>query len=169
MQRGDDLAGFLPRIGAALLDALVLVGLIAAVLSVTGTKPEEARELVVAGVLLISLLYATPLISRKGEHNGQTLGKQALAIRVVRADARPMTAGPALLREFVGKGLLGLIPFFSIVDYLMPFADVRRQSIHDKIATTYVVRADAVPDLPDEGEEPEERLGLSEDPFGEGR
>ncbi|MBA2350016.1 MAG: RDD family protein [Solirubrobacterales bacterium] len=166
MRRGDDLAGYLPRIGAALLDGLVLVGLVVIVLTVTGGRPEESRELIVAGAVLVSLLYAPPLLARKGEHNGQTLGKQAVGIRVVRADAAPMSASSALLREFVGKGLLGLVPFFSIVDYLLPFADARRQAIHDKIASTFVVRADAVPDLP---EEETETVGLSEDPFGADR
>lgn len=166
--QGDDLAGYLPRIGAALLDGIVLAGLITLVLVVTGGRPEESRELIVAGAVVVSLLYAPPLLMRRGERNGQTLGKQALGIRVVRADAAPMNASSALVREFVGKGLLGLVPFFSIVDYLLPFADVRRQAIHDKIATTFVVRADAVPDLPEE-EAPTERHGLSEDPFGADR
>lgn len=58
-----------------------------------------------------------------------------------------MTASPAVLREFVGKWVLGLIPFYTIVDYLLPLGDPRREAIHDKLASTFVVRADAVPDL----------------------
>lgn len=167
MERGDHLAGFLPRIGAALLDLSVLVVLITIVVSVTGRDPRDSQDLVIVATAFFPLLYAVPLLIRGGRHNGQTLGKQALGIRVVREDADPIGPGSALIREFVGKGLLGLIPFFAIVDYLFPFADARRQAIHDKIGTTFVVRADAVPDLPEE--EPEADLGLSEDPFGADR
>ncbi len=167
MQRGDDLAGFLPRIGAALLDLSVLVVLLTIVVSITGRNPRESQNLVIVATVLFPLLYAAPLLVRGGQRNGQTLGKQALGIRVVREDARPMGASSALAREFVGKGLLGLVPFFAIVDYLFPFADGRRQAIHDKIGTTFVVRADAVPDLPEEDQATD--FSLSEDPFGADR
>lgn len=144
--RGD-LANYGPRAAAALLDALVLVVAIAVAAAAAGVEPRDAQPYVIVGALLGSLLYATPLMSRSGAHNGQTLGKQALGIRVVRQDAAAVSPGTALLRDFVGKGLLGLIPFFSIVDYLFPLSDARRQAIHDKLASTFVVRADAVPDL----------------------
>ncbi len=147
---GGDLAGYGPRVGATLLDGLV-VGIIAFVATIVaaaaGAPTDITGYLVVVAVLLGSLLYAPALMCRSGEHNGQTLGKQALSIRVVREDAQPITSSPALLREFVGKGLLGLVPFFTIVDYLFPLGDPRRQAIHDKLASTFVVRADAVPDL----------------------
>jgi uncharacterized RDD family membrane protein YckC len=169
--RGGDLASYASRVGAALLDGLVLALVVAAVLEITGKPVSESRGLIVIATIVSSLIYAPPLLRRRGPHNGQTLGKQALKIRAVRADAQPMGWGTALLREFVGKGALGLVPFFSIVDYLFPLADLRRQAIHDKIASTFVVRADAVPDLepaPDAAPE-ESRHGLSEDPFGGGR
>ena len=38
-------------------------------------------------------------MARKGEHNGQTLGKQAAGIRVVRDDGRPIRLGFAVVRE----------------------------------------------------------------------
>lgn len=165
--RGADLASYASRVGAAVLDGLLLALVIVVVLKVTGRPVDESRGLIVVGIIVSSLVYAPPLLRRRGAHNGQTLGKQAMRIRAVRADAQPMDWGTALLREFVGKGALGLVPFFSIVDYLFPLADVRRQAIHDKIASTFVVRADAVPDLePAADAEPD---GLSDDPFGEDR
>lgn len=168
---GGDLASYASRVGAALLDGFVLALVVVAILEITGKPVDESRGLIVIGTVLSTLLYATPLLRRRGTHNGQTLGKQALKIRAVRADAQPMDWGTALLREFVGKGALGLVPFFSIVDYLFPLADTRRQAIHDKLASTFVVRADAVPDLeptPSEALD-EPPYGLSEDPFGEAR
>ena len=38
--------------------------------------------------------------------NGQTLGRMAIGIRVVRANGKPMDFGCAMLREVVVKGLL---------------------------------------------------------------
>ncbi len=150
---GADLARLGPRFAAFLLDALpvVLVAFVAA--AVTDSR-DDASYAVIGAAVLTSLLYSPPFLCRSGAHNGQTPGKQALGIRVVRADAAPMTASPALLREFVGKGVLGLIPFFSLVDLLFPLGDPRRQALHDKLATTFVVRADAVPDLPPEAGAP---------------
>lgn len=145
-----DLADYGPRAGATLLDGLLVgaVAFVAAFVAVAAGAPVDTTGYVVVAVaLLSSLVYAPVLMCRPGEHNGQTLGKQALSVRVVREDAQLMTASPALLREFIGKGLLGLVPFFTIVDYLFPLGDPRRQAIHDKLASTFVVRADAVPDL----------------------
>lgn len=146
-EAGGDLAGYGSRVGATLLDGL-LVGVVAFLaVVVAGVTRGDVNYVVIALALLSSLVYAPVLMCRSGSHNGQTLGKQALAIRVVRQDAQPITASTALVREFVGKGVLGLVPFFTIVDYLFPLGDPRRQAIHDKLASTFVVGADAVPDL----------------------
>lgn len=150
MRDRGDLASYLSRVGATILDTLVVggVAVVLAVIAGAAGAPEETTGYIVIGAALLgTLIYAPVLMCRTGEHNGQTLGKQALSIRVVRQDAQPMTAQPALLREFVGKGLLGLIPFYTIVDDLFPLGDRRRQAIHDKLASTFVVHADAVPDL----------------------
>lgn len=147
MGGGEDLARYGQRVGATLLD-LGLISLIATTAVVlSGVELEAANPIIVAVVVLATLVYATPLLCRKGRRNGQTLGKQVLRIRAVRQDAEPMTASTALLREFVGKGLLGLVPFFTVVDFLFPLSDPRRQAIHDKLASTFVVQADAVPEL----------------------
>lgn len=156
---GDDLAGYMRRVGGTLLDSLIIgvvIFVIAFAAGAAGAPTDATGFVFIAAALLSSLVYGPVLLCRSGEHNGQTLGKQALSIRVVRQDAQPMTASPALLREFVGKGILGLVPFFTIVDFLFPLGDSRRQAIHDKLASTFVVRADAVPAL-----EP-----AANDPFG---
>jgi len=152
---GDgDLAAYGARAGATVIDAVIVgtVAFVAASIAIAAGVPVTATGYVLIGaVLLSSLLYAPLLMCRSGAHNGQTVGKQALSIRVVRQDAEPVTAATAIQREFVAKGLLGLIPFFTIVDFLFPLGDPRGQAIHDKIASTFVVRADAVPNLDSAG------------------
>jgi uncharacterized RDD family membrane protein YckC len=123
----DQLAGYGPRFLAALID-----GLISLVLIITIIGP---------------WLYPVFTMMREGENNGQTFGKQALGIRVVREDGRAFDAGTAAIREIVIKQLLfgtaGAFLLFvpTLVDYLWPLWDERNQALHDKIASTYVVKA----------------------------
>jgi uncharacterized RDD family membrane protein YckC len=140
------------RVGAFFLDLLVVLGLQFALglligigVAAGGGRVSDDRDLfqalsIVLG-LLVTLCYLTILESRKGAHNGQTLGKQATGIRIVRDDGQPMTFGRALLREGVGKQLLGIITLYIylVVDYLWPLWDRQNQALHDKIASTHVV------------------------------
>ena len=157
---GADLASYARRIGATFVDGL-LIGLTAAVVVLVALGADastaDTRAVVLGVTLLSSLVYAPTLLCRTGARNGQTLGKQALSIRVVREDARPVTAALALQREFLGKGLLGLIPLYAVVDAAFALGGARRQTLHDKLASTFVLRADAVPDATAET-----------DPFGRG-
>jgi uncharacterized RDD family membrane protein YckC len=148
----QQLSGYGARVGAFFLDLLVVLGLqfslglvIGIVVAASGGKVSDDRDLfqalsIVLG-LLVTLCYLTILESRKGAHNGQTLGKQATGIRIVRDDGQPMTFGRALLREGVGKYLLALITLYVylVVDYLWPLWDRENQALHDKIASTHVV------------------------------
>jgi uncharacterized RDD family membrane protein YckC len=148
----QQLSGYGARVGAFFLDLLVVFGLqfalgfiIGVVVAASGGKVSDDRDLfqvlsIVLG-LLVTLAYLTILESRKGAHNGQTLGKQATGIRIMRDDGKQMTFGRALLREGVGKQLLGIITLYIylVVDYLWPLWDRENQALHDKIASTHVV------------------------------
>ena len=79
-----------------------------------------------------------------------TPGKLLLGLRVrLRDDPGPMPLGTVLLR-WLGQyavGILGIVPFvgrpsglYSLLDYLWPLWDDKKQAIHDKIAKTNVVR-----------------------------
>jgi uncharacterized RDD family membrane protein YckC len=147
-----ELATWWSRAGALLLDALfailpILVGI--------GFAATNASALEVIGVVLIVagfvwcyFIYYPIFMSRAGERNGQSLGKQIVGIRVVRDTGQPMDYGWSLLRELVVRGLLfGLVGsfFFSIpllLDYLWPIWDESNRALHDMIVSTHVVRAD---------------------------
>ena len=78
---------------------------------------------------------------------GQTPGKQLMGIRVIKADGLPSGWGYTFLREFVIKGLLENFlasitsGVYLVVDYLWPLWDKDRQTLHDKMISTLVVRA----------------------------
>jgi uncharacterized RDD family membrane protein YckC len=103
-----------------------------------GTVLVAAYLLALAGLLL----YGPLLMGRAGPRNGQTLGKQALGIRVVCDDGRPMAFGRGCVRELLGKALLGAATagLWTLLDVVWPLGDGRRQALHDKLATTTVVR-----------------------------
>jgi uncharacterized RDD family membrane protein YckC len=110
------------------------------------------------GSLAIGILYAPFFMQRVGPHNGQSLGKQWLGIRVVRVGGEPFGWGWGLLREFVLKGIAlsvassiaGGLTFFLLgvgflapylADYLWPLWDDENRAVHDMIAETRVIQA----------------------------
>lgn len=70
--------------------------------------------------------------------NGQTLGKMAMRIRIVRPDGSPISAGQAWGRSFM-RLVLGCA---SPVGYIPYFFTPEKTTIHDMVAGTRVVEAD---------------------------
>jgi uncharacterized RDD family membrane protein YckC len=148
--RPADLASPWIRLAARLLDTVV-VGLPAVILATVLIAPpvevsEDATQITydwasVALVLAISGGYETFMIGWRG----QTLGKIATGIRVVRSRDRGQPGyGVAGLR-WAAANFLSSLPYvgwlIGIASIVLIFADNRRQMIHDKIAQTMVVRA----------------------------
>jgi uncharacterized RDD family membrane protein YckC len=144
---GAELSGWGRRAGAYILDAIftsivswVGVGLIFA--------DSEALGVILFLVGLVVAFFYFPLtMMREGEHNGKTLGKQLLGIRVGRDGGESVTFGWALLRQFVviyllfqvvGGFLFG-IPW--LVDVLWPLWDGENRALHDMIVKSHVLRA----------------------------
>lgn len=97
--------------------------------------------------LILSMLNGVVLVAR----SGQTVGDRVVQTRKVVAGRRPPTLGAALLRWLIPTTLLmaSNIPFLGfagyaawLVDHLRPLWDNKRQTWHDKAASTYVERAD---------------------------
>jgi uncharacterized RDD family membrane protein YckC len=153
--RPQQLAEYPTRALAAIVDALVVaaiqlvLGAIVFVVAVlAGQSANGAEDVVRDNALFIGIpvgfLYAPLLMAREGAANGQTLGKQALGLRVVRERRAPMDVPQGLLREALGKQVLWVITagIYLLADLLWPLFDPQRQALHDKIAQTWVVRAD---------------------------
>jgi uncharacterized RDD family membrane protein YckC len=69
--------------------------------------------------------------------NGQTLGKKAMGIKVVRTDGAPVNLTTAIIR-YVGYIVSTIVIFLG---YIWVAFDPNKQGWHDKIASTYVVKA----------------------------
>jgi uncharacterized RDD family membrane protein YckC len=149
-------AGFGLRALAMIVDGLVALAFVFAfslprgVLRATVLDEQTLRTVLdwvsIPYTLLFMCLYFPLTMRRPGQHNGQTWGKQACGIRVVRQDGQRVDGQLALRREFVFKYVLFwvvslflvLIP--TLVNYLRPLWDERHQALHDKLAATFVVK-----------------------------
>jgi uncharacterized RDD family membrane protein YckC len=88
--------------------------------------------------------------------NGQTLGKRALKVRVIRTDGLPVSVSRALWREVVvlivvynvlshtGRPLSSIIWFLYVLDALWPLWDRKNRALHDFAAGTRVIRQSAI-------------------------
>ena len=135
-------AGWWSRVAAQIIDSLI-VAIVPLLIYFVVIGDSATGQIVLSGLIIVaSAVYYALTVGRSGEHNGQSIGKQALNIRVVRETGEPMTAGTAIIRETLIKGILMAICFIvTILNYLAPLWDGRNQAWHDKIINTLVVQA----------------------------
>ena len=124
--------GFLTRALATIID-FVILGIVGSILNIvlSGGDPLRGNGL----QTLVGLAYFLYFWSSYG--HGQTLGNRALSIRVVKTNGSELTLVDALIR-YVGL-IISCIAFFIGVIWVAFDAD--KQGWHDKIASTYVVKA----------------------------
>jgi uncharacterized RDD family membrane protein YckC len=153
---GRPLASWGSRLAAYLIDFLIVlipVVVLAIVLIGEAGDADSVGGWIVASVLYalllgaVFLLYAPLLMMRRGERNGQTLGKQMVGIRVVRDNGEPFGFGWGALREVLLKQLAvnvasSIIPFIPwFLNYFWPLWDDQNRALHDMAAQTHVVKA----------------------------
>jgi uncharacterized RDD family membrane protein YckC len=92
-------------------------------------------------IVAVTALYETFFIGWRG----QTPGKIACGIKVVMSGDRSRPDYIVAFVRWAGTSLPGLIPYIGsliqIASIVLVFADKRRQMIHDKLASTMVVKA----------------------------
>lgn len=150
-------ATFGPRLGAYLIDGVITVamGIVAAILVLLGILIAVSGDI---GDGSIDALFSGMLVVIQagyrwwGNATGRSLGKRVVGIRIVREETG---AAPGLGYGFVrllvemALGVLSLLFLFlpSLINYLSPLWDAKRQTIHDKAAGTVVVH-DAIEMVP---------------------
>jgi uncharacterized RDD family membrane protein YckC len=125
----DQRAGFWIRLAAAIIDGIIIA------------VPVLFLEIAVSGLVgqlvgaLVGLAYYIYLEGPGG--NGQTIGKRATGIRVISSvTGGPISYGAATGRYFAR--ILSTIPLF--LGYFWMLWDPQKQTWHDKLAGSYVVR-----------------------------
>jgi uncharacterized RDD family membrane protein YckC len=140
--RNVEVVGFGKRLGAALIDWIVVAFfsyLVVMLLGVAGALvgmftpggPIAPERLMILLAFLIGLGYFVYGWAR----GGATLGKNVLGLKVVRADGADLGWGKAILR-YVGYIVSGLA---LSLGFLWINFDKLRQGWHDKFAGSYVV------------------------------
>ncbi|MBS0522694.1 MAG: RDD family protein [Proteobacteria bacterium] len=145
-------AGFWIRLVALLIDGLILGvlfavvgGILAAVVGLDIEDPEnitDAEAMAAGGfgiglaviLILAAWLYEAILTSSA---RGATWGKQAMGLRVLRADGVRLSFGRATARYFSKAIVTPLLPLF--IGYLLAAFTRRKQALHDFMADTVVL------------------------------
>jgi len=137
------------RLGASLLDTLIIVVVTMPVLFLTGgfddfTNPEaQPSFLYNLAITLLGLIVFLLINYQLLTNNGQTIGKKIVGIKIVDNQNNPVTWNRNLLKRYAVYFLPGQIPIigqiFSLVNILFIFGK-ELKCIHDILADTKVIR-----------------------------
>ncbi len=140
-----ELADVWTRFAALILDNIILyvlgtisgfvVGFLAAML--LPAQSQTDGNFTVLGALVGLAVQVGYHVYFLTQHNGRTPGKMAMRIRIVKVNGEKLTVLDAFLRNFVGYIISGLMLGLG---YFWAFIDPQRQTVHDKIAGTLVVK-----------------------------
>lgn len=141
----------LTRLAASILDSLIYMagGFLAVVplflfLDTSGEAAEDLFMLAFLGLLAVTIGPLFILNLYFLHRDGQTLGKKALKIRIVRLNDERASLGRIFALRMLVPGVIGAVPIigpmFSLADALFIFGEQRR-CIHDYLADTKVVLA----------------------------
>jgi uncharacterized RDD family membrane protein YckC len=126
------LAGWWRRVGATVVDGIIIslpVGIVLAVLGLSGYGLSAVDDIFI-------VIYQIILL---GAPRGQTVGNMAVGTRVVDAvTGAPIGVSKAAARAIV-ELVLNVTVIGGILDVLWPLWDQRNQTLHDKAAGSLVV------------------------------
>lgn len=137
--------GFVSRLGAATVDALLLGGLSAGMVWATlrwcELPIQQVRALPIAPTVAFLLLVGLGYLLLFTAAGGQTIGKMLFGIRVV-GDETPYSTGGALsLRQAVYREVVSLPSILALGLGFLPGLFGEERALHDRLAQTRVVRA----------------------------
>lgn len=123
-------AGFWRRVGARLLDGIVI-----------GLPSQALGRSDSGGLVLLGALASLGLwlwFAWISGANGQTVGRKATGIKVMRIDG----SGPIGGAAGIGRMFMSLVSgFVLLLGFLWMLWDPRKQTWHDKVVSSVVVRA----------------------------
>lgn len=133
-------AGFWVRLGAFMID-LVLICIISVPIIVAIMRSSEwlaaGGYLIVGPYILLGVLGSIGLVYFPSfwTWRGQTPGKMALGIKIIRTDGNPISFGRAILR-YLGY----LVCFLSVyIGFVVIAFQKQKRGVHDLIADTCVI------------------------------
>ncbi len=136
-QESAQLAGLVSRVVANILDGIVLVLVATLLLFVLSRAGGSLGGPLVQFIgLALPVVYHWYFWTRR---DGQTPGKSAVGIRVVKTNGAELSDTDAFIRA-IGYQVSGI---FCGLGFIWAIFDGNNQTWHDKLAGTYVVTADS--------------------------
>lgn len=130
-----EFAGFWIRLGASIVDLVILIFVLALILYIF-SKLTDAVPFSVKIAMPVSTVISITYFTGFYAWRGQTPGKMATGIKVIRTDSSPLSWQYALLRYF--GYIVSTLTLF--IGFIWIAFDSHKQGLHDKIADTYVVK-----------------------------
>lgn len=135
------LASIGQRWGALIIDRLIIVVplIVAFFLNFIGGPQHEFENpllVILLVILAIAAFLYEPLMTARG---GQTLGKRAVSIRIVRPDGSNISTGQAWGR-YGTRIAISMIS--GLIDIIPALVTAEKTALHDLVASTRVVRVD---------------------------
>ncbi len=118
--------GFWIRVGAAIIDMLILGALGAILAAITSGQSGKVQW-------FINILYYVLFTGLRG----QTPGKMLVGIQVVTSNGEAPGIARAALREVLGKFISTIV---ILLGYIWVAFDPEKRAWHDKLAGTYVIK-----------------------------
>ncbi len=148
---GQNLASYGPRLGGWLIDFVMLavVGLVVniplhqvhRVHTLSNGTYTTSAHVGLGGVLIdaaIVIIYGGVLC---GSPRGQTVGMMATRVRAVSAGSGAPIGYPRAFGRAAFEYLLAILFFFPwVLDMLFPLWDAQKQTLHDKVSSTVVIK-----------------------------
>lgn len=136
------MGGFWERFFASFVDGIILAiigGILSSPVVIAGQNSDYAPVLSMFTSIIslgIGVAYYVYFYTKQG----QTIGKKLMKLKVVNAsDLNYLSAGKVVLRDIVGKWISQLV---FCLGYFWYFKSEKRQTWHDGIAGSYVVKTD---------------------------
>jgi uncharacterized RDD family membrane protein YckC len=125
-------AGFGSRLISLIIDSII-VGVANFIIQYAVTAAIGSQALFAVIAIVITLAYTVYFFTS----TGQTLGMKMLGIKAVDANGHVLSTGAAVIR-FFGAWVSVIIIF---IGYVMMLWDGRKQTLHDKFAGSFIVKA----------------------------
>ncbi len=144
---GADYASWGQRVGAYLLDSLVIaVPLIAIiVLALVAGNPDDEED---ASWGIIGVAYLLTIVApfiyftvMNGRESGQSLGKRWVGIRVADGSTGNSIGYGRAFGRYAITFVFWIVVIPAILDLLWPLWDEKNQALHDKVVGSVVVKA----------------------------
>lgn len=142
-----DYAGFWIRVGASIIDTLMLMVVVMPVLLMIYGKAYLESEQMYHGVwdLLLSYVFPAIVVILFWIYKSATPGKMMLGLKIVDAETGEAVPTGRLIGRYFGY-FVASIPL--LIGIIWVGFDKKKQGWHDKLAGTVVVKASATPSQP---------------------